>query len=485
MARIHFIYFDLNTGYYANFHHGLAYIIATLKNSAQQVFLTHIANEDTLEEVRSVFPQEKIDILALSFTTNQKKYVQRFLSVLELPRKLTIAGGVHCSLVQERVFQELPGIDGVCIGEGEIPLQELCRRLDAGKDYLSTPSFYFKRGERIIKNPVAPLPDIDTLPFPDYSLFDFRKIVGGNAQCFPMLLSRGCSYSCYYCCNHTLRELYPNSREYVRRHSVERAIEIIKANLSLHPQTGKITFSDDTFTLNRDWLLAFGKAYRQEIGLPFVCNARVETLDDGMVRCLKSSGCVSIDIGVETGNEWLRKYILNRRHSNLTIKEAFRLTEKHHIKSFAYTMVGFPFETREMAAETLALNIQLRPNFGKCFYYFPYPGTKLSELSNKYNLLADDLDAVSGYMEKPSIKQVFMSHWQMKKHFELLQVFFYARLLLTKARVPHRVEKALLKVVFLFRKPIMFLLNPTSGNSGIRRLRRALRNIALERMRWV
>lgn len=480
MARLCFLYFDLHTGYYPSFHHGLAYLIGTLKNENHTVSLCHLVVENDFEKAIKFLKEEKQDLIGLSFTTNQKKYVRYFFKAANLSARLTIAGGVHCTLVKDEVLKEFPEIDGVCVGEGELPLKELCRRLDNKEDFLSTPSFYFRTKNEIVKNPVTPLQDIDSLPLPDYTLYNYNKIISDNGQCFPMMLSRGYPYNYHYCCNHAFREIYPNKGDYVRFPSIERSINVIKNNLSLYPGTEKIILADDTFTLNKKWLSEFCEVYKKEIGLPFLCNARVETIDEQVVKYLKHGGCISIDFGVESGNEWLRKHVLNRKHSNKKIKEAFAITKKHGIKSFSFNIVGLPFETKEMAIDTLNLNLELQPDFGKCFYFYPYPESKIHQLCLDYGLMVDDLEAVSGYLEAPSLNEVFMSHKDMKKYFELMQSFFYARLLFSKIKVPFLFEKLLFNIIFLLRRPILAVLEPNSNLLGLRRL---LRMFAMKYLR--
>ena len=254
MARIIILYFDLHTGYYPSFHHGLAYLIGTLKSENHRVSLFHLIGEGDFDVTRKVLKEEKQDIVGLSFTTNQKKYVRHFLKTTDISAKLTIAGGVHCTLVKEEVLEDFPELDGVCVGEGEYPLKELCRRIDNEEDFLSTPSFCFRTTEEIVKNPVASLQGVESLPLPDYTLYNYNKIISDNGQCFPMMLSRGCPYNCHYCCNHAFKSIYPNKSDYVRFPSIENSINLVKNNLLLYPETEKIIFADDTFTLNKKWL---------------------------------------------------------------------------------------------------------------------------------------------------------------------------------------------------------------------------------------
>ena len=481
--KVGLVYFDVHTGYYPIFHHGLAYIISTLKMDNHNVFLIHLNNEGDLDSAINLLKTEKPDVTALSFTTNQKRYVHKYICKADTSAGLTIAGGTHATLLKERLFEEFPALDGICIGEGEFPLKELCKRFDEGKDIFSTPSFIFRDGDKIINNPVYALQDLDSFPFPDYSLFDYNKIIAESGHMFPMMLGRGCPYNCSYCCNHAIKSAYPNKDKYVRFPSTTRSIEIIKNNLKLYHDTKKIAFSDDTFTLNAMWLFSFCELYKKEIDLPFICNARVETINEDVARCLKSAGCISINFGVESGNEWLRKTILNRRHSNKKIIEAFKITKKYGINPFSFNIVGLPFETNEMARDTLKLNRLLKPYYGICSYFFPFPETRLHRLCMEYDLLKNNLDDSSGYFESPCMKNMFMSDDETIKNLELLRALLYSRLLFSKINLPSICETLLTNIILMLRKPIAFFLNPLTKNLAIKYFRKILRKYAIQYLR--
>ncbi len=466
MAKVHFLYFDIETGYYPGFHHGLAYLIGALRTAGHTVRLSHLSDEKHFVDTKRVWRKDKPDLICLSFTTNQKKYVRKFFQKIKLPRSLIVAGGVHATLVKEEVLADFPQIRGVCIGEGEFPLRELCKRLDKKEEYQDVPSFYWRTKTGVVKNPVMPLQDIDSLPFPDYSLFDYRKIISDNGGSFYMMLSRGCPYSCYYCCNHVLREVYPNKSKYVRFASPRRAIEIVKHNLALYPQAQKILFSDDTFTINKLWLDEFCKLYKEEIGLPFLCNARVETVTHETAHNLKTAGCAMVGFGIESGSEWLRSHILNRQHSNQLIRKAFAIVKKHKLKTYVFNIVGLPFETKEMAKETWELNRQLRPDIGRVFYFYPFPGTQLYQLCQTYGFLPENLENVSGYLETPVLKAVFMSHAEMRAIFQKMHVYFAMRIIFSKLGISETLETYLFKLILPLRRPLFWLIAP-HGQAGI------------------
>ena len=463
MANVALIYFDLNSGY-LGFSHAMAYLAGMLKKYNQKVTFFHITNEQQFVNAFNTINQINPDILGFSFTTNQIKYVTKFIKLGRPLAKLIIAGGTHISSTKEEAFSQFPIFDGLCIGEGEFAFKELCARIDSKKDYSSTPSFYFRNKEGIIKNPIMPLMDIEDLALPDYSIFDVKKVVEGSDGAFTMMISRGCPYSCSYCCNHLYRELYPNKAKYIRIPSVDYALEIIKHNLSFYPNSKSIYFADDTFTLKKQFLLDFCKQYKAQIDLPFSCNARIETIDEEVVSALKNAGCTLLTFGIESGNEWMRKNILNRYYTNKQIKDVFKQVKKSGIKTHTFNIFGLPFETARMAEDTIKLNFEIQPNSGRCFYFFPYPYTQDYELCKKYNLIDEtSIASLSGYLEAPSLKEIYLTHKEIRGFVNKLQIYFYSRVFLFKIGTPNFLQNPLIEVILFFRLPISLFLKSENG----------------------
>ena len=480
MIKVLICYFDIHSGDHSELHYGIASLIGTLKHEKHQVLLSHLKSEDGFLETFETIKRELPDILALSITSNQVKYIRKFLDILSIPVKLIIAGGVHCTLLKEGVFAELKKVDAVCIGEGELPLKELCHRISNDMDYYSTPGFYFRSAAGIIKNTIPPVQSIDELPLPDYSLFDYKNIIYGYGRIFSMMLGRGCPYKCYYCCNDSMNRVYVDKRNNIRFPSVPHAIKIIKNNLSLYPETRKIYICNETFTWNKKWLAEFSDIYQQEVGLPFICHARVETINEQVVVSLKKAGCESIYIGVESGSEWLRKSVLNRHHSNEDIKHAFKVIKKHKIATRAFYMVGLPFETKEMIKSTVNLNYELQPNFGQCSFFYPYPGTPIHKTCLDNNLLqgTDELDSISSFFEKPSLKETSVSNKDIQRYRELMLTYFYFRLLLSKLNSPFFWKRIAPYFIYTFRRPVFFFINPKTDNRILTGIRTGLAKIA-------
>jgi len=389
--NLHFVYPDVETAAAHDIQIGIASISAVLKSGGHRVSLSHITKFGSKSEIIREMKKYSPDVFCFSSTTNQFPFVKQISRwIKEEFDAPIIVGGIHATLSPQEVIS-CKSIDVVCIGEGEYPLLELVNNIDDGKPIDKIKNLWVKKGLNIIENPVRPLiSNLDSLPFPDYELFDIQRVLKETEGRISILVGRGCPYTCTYCCNHALRKIYEGKGSYVRYRSVDNVfqqIEYLKNRYAI----SRIDFSDDTFTLSRNWIKEFTEKYSKRFGLGFTCNARIETINSELLRMLKNANCQVINYGIESGNEWLRKEILKRgTASNQDIIHVFKETRDTGIKTFSYNMIGLPFETHEMIEETIALNRKISPSYIMVFIFYPYPGTELWKICRENNFLTGD-----------------------------------------------------------------------------------------------
>ena len=104
----------------------------------------------------------------------------------------------------------------ICVGEGEGPLLDLCDALSSGKDHTRIANLWVKRpGGDVAKNPVRPPTDLDTLPLPDFTLFDNNRFYfpsrGRLIRMGSVETARGCPYRCSFCNSPAQVDLYKRS----------------------------------------------------------------------------------------------------------------------------------------------------------------------------------------------------------------------------------------------------------------------------------
>lgn len=388
--RVIFIYSDVNVkGGAKSYHFGLGILSALLKEKGHETFLYYMYDKFDTAPLMERIKTFKPSLIAATSDSSQFRYIQRIFKEVMPFGVFTICGGPHVSLYPQ-ALEETEGLNAICIGEGEGAILELVDALENGKDYREIKNLWIKSDGYVIRNLQRPfVEDLDSLPFCDREVFNYQSVIDSDYDRAVFMLSRGCPYRCTYCSNHALRVLQEG--RYVRFRGIESSIAEIKSVLSRY-RAGSIFLADDVFTLNRDFVKKFCERYKKEIGLPFEVTTRVETASEDMFRWLKEAGCVRVAMGIESGNEWLRENVLNRKMKNEQIIMAFRLAREAGLKTKSYNIVGFPCETEDMFEDTVKLNANINPDSHVCYIFNPYPGTKLHEYCKEHNLFRDSRD---------------------------------------------------------------------------------------------
>lgn len=390
--RVLFVFPDLAadvTNYTGVPSYGVAVLSAVLKQAGHEVALAHLTTPPTAADFRECVRAARPDLVAFSCNSH---YAQR-LSLWsawakEASRAPVIVGGVHATLAPEQVAAD-PHVDFVCVGEGEGPLPELCAALAAGLDPTRIANLWARSNGGFVRNRPRPLlTDLDALPDPDFGLFDYDRLYHVRRGLFPFLMSRGCAYSCTYCCSHALREITAGGARFWRFQSPDHATSQLARMMARHqPGAARVHFHDTILFARHDWLEDFARLYRARVGLPFSCNLRADMVTPETADLLASMGCETIRFGVECGDEELNSGLLNRGHSLGDVRRAFALTRERGISRVSYNLVGLPGETLARALATVRLNAELAPDLALPFIFYPYPGTRLRRLCEKRGYL--------------------------------------------------------------------------------------------------
>ncbi|MBU4142859.1 B12-binding domain-containing radical SAM protein, partial [Patescibacteria group bacterium] len=401
IMRVFFVLLKINSD--CQWHVGLSYISATLKKGGHEVELFELGKVKEqeqlfLEKIKKFNP----GVIGISANSHQFQYVEEVARVIKSCTAAPIfLGGVHATL-NPGVIAELKNIKGICVGEGEEAFLELVETIAAGKDIKNIRNFWLKEGSEIFKNSCRPLVEnLDLLPYPDRAIFNYFK--NAKTKKTPrFIFSRGCPFDCTYCCNHAIKKIYEGLGRYVRFRSVKLALAEIEAELQKY-NFSHFKLDDDTFSLNKNWLKEFCEALAaKNWNLTFECNIRPGTINEEGMAVLKKGGCVLVKIGVETGNESLRKDVLNRNFSNEDIIKTFKLAKANGIKTYSFNMVGVPGETQQTIKETVDLNKKIKPDLMQVTVFFPYQGTVLGDLCFQQGYVNEHL--ADTYMEKSSLR---------------------------------------------------------------------------------
>lgn len=273
-------------------------------------------------------------------------------------------------------------------GEPETTLTLLMAALRDGKDYTSLRGITYLDAEgKVVRNPAQPLiKDVDALPFPARHLLGDRQYHNPKLKTGPyttMLTSRNCPFHCIFCVPSSLtfaRELdfrHDNGRKppigFRSVESVERELE------QLAKQGYKaIGFVDDNFIWNEERTLALCAALKKH-GMVWGCQARADAITEPIAKALAESGCLYVDLGVESFDPKALEYV----HKGMTVEQiysAIEILKKYGVPVKLNILIGTsPFETEESINNTITKAKELDVDQVMINIVSPFPGTEFYE----------------------------------------------------------------------------------------------------------
>jgi len=141
-------------------------------------------------------------------------------------------------------------------------------------------------------------------------------------------------------------------------------------------------FGDDTFLLQPLKNLRELAEHMKPLNIYFGCSVRPDTVSKEKVKLAKDMGCVAMSVGIETGNEEIRRKVLNRQISNTQIDKSFKIIDDYDIRISAFNLIGLPGETRENVFETIEFNKKLNVKSSNVYIVYPFPGSQISIMYN-------------------------------------------------------------------------------------------------------
>ena len=427
--------------------------------------LTTIPRRQWVSAFRAKLQSFDPDLLAVSCRSNEWSFIEELFHSVKVDNRLKVFGGAHATVAPEEVIRIA---DVVVIGEGEDTFAELLEKGARGDDTTNISGCWVKEGDRIFKNEMRNLiSDVDKLPFPYWKIFDDihfydsyakrhfegAKVVGTFEN------SRGCPYACSYCTNDYVRTLYEGKGKWRREKSPERIVQEVRLFRDEYGLEG-VYWIYEVLLTGTGRLEKFRDLYVSEIGVPFCFMERPENMTDRKVEIIKQAGAKMVAVGIESGDENIRNNLLNRRHSQKTVISAFQTAKKYGISTHAFTMIGFPGETKDSIMETYELLKKAQPDTVQTTIFYPLKGTKLLEEVVNKELFDPNTPMPNNYYDVshlnfPANKQRELLRYQYLLSFynsKLMQFFVRANLSHTFFRIftlSFRVWKVLRKWGFL------------------------------------
>lgn len=415
-----------------------------------------------LRDVKEAFAEKikefRPDLIAVSVSYFPFLLYKNVLSKCVPSEIPVIIGGVHPTTNAEEVISH-DFVKMLCIGEGEYPLLELVKSMELGKVDKNIKNIWFKEKGKIIKNPLRPLiENLDELPFVDWSIYPpcfFEKPYEGNWWMGGDLMSsRGCYNRCSYCFNASYFDIY-KTRNCVRFMSAERFIEELRY-VALEYKVNLIKIRDsDFFNRPEDSIAKMAALYQKDSRLPYlIFNGYPHSIAKEKVALVKRMKCLSIGLGLETGNNEIRLKYLKRPMSEKKFLEAVKIIKDYGIRITSFNMMGMPTETREMVHQTIALNKKTKVDLADMSIMFPFPGTEMYDICQSKGYIPNDFEKIPYFRNEAVLNMPQFSREEMNGMVKVFQFymffpkFFYP--LIKRAEKEDKLGLALYNIILKF-----------------------------------
>lgn len=328
--------------------------------------------------------------IGIEITNKIRQYAKQDLKV--------IYGGYHVSfLPNEPLLKNY--CDYIVRGEGEYAFLKLSNYI-LGKGTQELKSIegisYLDKHKNVVHNKpeIVRIDNLDLLPYPK------RNFIDPSVYNVPgtIMASRGCIAKCQFCA--------AGAWGGIRLRSVDNIIGEIEEMVDTY-KFEHICFIDNTFILNKDTVESMAKKISAlNLDVSFSLETRAGLLTNDLVHYLKQMNAISIQFGVETGNDYIMKAI----NKDITIKDVFKSVElclQNDLNVMCSFIIGHPEDTKETVKDTIAVAKKLRRLGAQVKFEIltPYPGT---EIFNNMNNLGIKL-ITNNYDEWNGVSAVYNS----------------------------------------------------------------------------
>ncbi|MCX6641374.1 MAG: radical SAM protein [bacterium] len=310
------------------------------------------------------------DLIGISTTTSTAPEAYRLADIFRSIGKPVVIGGVHASFMRDEALQHA---DYVVAGEAEQTFPELIRLMAEGELPVNLSGISFLHDGAVTHNPVpAPIADLDSLPFPDFSLLDS----GFELFNTPIQTSRGCPYPCNFC---TVTQMFGRK---VRFRSVDSVLD----EMSQIPKN-EIFFYDDNFCAKPSFTKQLCEGILSRGLKPRFSSAQVRvevTRDLELMDLLARSGTDLVYVGFESVNaETLKAY--DKHQTVEDIASAMEIFRRFKIRVHGMFVIGSDYDSRHTAAETLQFARKYSMDTVQFMMLTPIPGTELYQQLQEQN----------------------------------------------------------------------------------------------------
>lgn len=380
---------------------GLLYLASVLEQQGYKVLLLDSnLNENFLSEIEEEIKYINAPVFGISSFLCGYMFVKKLVEIIRkiAPSSKVVLGG-PITYGAPDVVAENAGVDAVIVGEAEVCLPELIKAVFFNEKPSNIAGVYSMVNGKV-KPPSKPqelVQHLDKMPFPAWHLVDMEFYIkhymlawhSKEMRSISVFSSRGCPYSCNFCCKTSGKKLRIRSI-----YNIKEEIELLIGRYKIND----IMFDDDNFAVTEERAFEMCDMLEKFKDLTFACSMRVDRITDKTLKAMKKAGCRTIFYGVESGSENVLNAMMNKGFTVEQAGEAIIKTREYGIEAYCNFMCGYPGETEETFKETVEFmkKHMLYSGFG---FATPFPGTKLYDEAVSKGKIKDVIKFIELYSE--------------------------------------------------------------------------------------
>jgi len=350
------------------------------KRGYETIFKDYSLKNETVYDFLRDIRVFKPDFLVLNIASTT---LEKDLSILTTARDLledtvVIVKGAIFNFNSYAIMQKYPEIDVALRGEIEEAFDEIIQY----RNFCDIKGITYQINNKIISTEDRKLSEnLDHLPILDRSLIDNSIYVRPDTKKPQTIIkvSKGCPHHCFFCL------ASPLNGKIVRYKNPELILEEIRECVSLY-NIKDFIFWSDIFNLNKEWVQKLCRLIIESgLKINFSANTRIDTVDKESLILMKKAGCNLVSMGIESGSQ----EILDKMGKKITleqIKKSVRLIDSIGIQTYAYYVIGLPWETKETLKETFNFAKNLNTHYASFYTATALMGTKYYDYINKNRL---------------------------------------------------------------------------------------------------
>ncbi len=361
---------------------GMRYVCEYAKTQGHAVQLIEETINTPILAVLEKIMDCEAQVYGFSVHIWNKQFVFRLIAMLRKlrPQAVIVIGGPEVAFDAEKIFAELPGIDYIVQGEGEIIFSELLDSLEQGKN-IPPHIAYLDAGRVQLNGGITVVENLSILPFPYPDLEQIKaehRIVYYEA-------SRGCPFNCAYCLSGISHK--------VRR----RPLELVLRDLDRFIAAGVplVKFVDRTYNLDEKYFLPMMRHLASaDTNATFHFEIKADILSDAVLDFLAQvpPGRFQLEIGIQSTHKATLAAINRKDNWQRLAANVKRLLAFNNMHIHVDLIAGLPYEDLTTFAQSFNDVYGLHAHMLQLGFLKVLPGTQLRSEEKKHALL---------YMDEP------------------------------------------------------------------------------------